>query len=156
MATDINGFFEGRPRRMTGPGINCRRERAGAIFSFELLLVLPILLTICLGMVELSMLLMGMQRVQAASLAACRVGTLPASDQVYQRSAMEGAAWAAMGSTRMSDAATMTCQLAQHAGESVVVEVSVPMTAASPDLLKIIGFSLQGRTLDSRTEMCRQ
>ena len=57
-----------------------RRDRAGAVFSLELLLVLPILLTVCLGIVELCMLLMGMQRVQAASNAACRVATLPAND----------------------------------------------------------------------------
>ena len=102
------------------------------------------------------MLLMGMQRVQAASSAACRVGTLPASDPVAQRQAMEDAAASALGTVGMAAAYQMQSQVGPYAGDPVIVEVSVPMTAAAPDLLKIIGFSLQGRQLAAQTQMCKQ
>jgi Flp pilus assembly protein TadG len=133
-----------------------RKRRAGAVFSLELLLVLPILLTVCFGVVELSMLLMGMQRVQAASCAACRIGTLPASDLVEQDQAMRQAAAYALGTVAMSDTFEMRSQIGQYAGDPVVVEVTAPMSAAAPDLLKIIGFSLQGREMTAQTRMCKQ
>lgn len=133
-----------------------RCGRSGAVFSVELLLVLPIVLTLCFGIVELSMLLMGMQRVQAASNAACRVGTLPASDSALQQQAMRDAAAAALGTVGMASSYQMQSQVGQYAGDPVVVDVSVPMTAAAPNLLKIIGFSLQGRQLVAHTQMCKQ
>jgi Flp pilus assembly protein TadG len=140
------------PRKRKGT----RRTRKGAVFSLELLLVLPILLTVSFGLVELSLLLMGMQRVQAASSAACRVGTLPASDPVAQRQAMEHAAVAALGAARLVAAYEMKSHVGQYAGDPVVVEVRVPMTAGAPDLLRMIGFSLQGRQLAAQTQMCKQ
>ena len=133
-----------------------KSRRAGAVFSLELILVLPIVLTVCLGIVELSMLLMGMQRVQAASTAACRVGTLPASDPVAQQQAMGNAAAAALGTAGMAAACQMQSQVGPYTGDPVVVQVTVPMTAAAPDLLKTFGFSLQGRQLAAQTEMCKQ
>jgi hypothetical protein len=126
------------------------------VLSLELLLVLPIVLMVCLGVVELSMLLMGMQRVQAASNAACRVGTLPASDLMAQRQAMASAAAGALGTVGMAAACQVQSQIGAYAGDPVVVQVSVPMTAAAPDLLKMIGFSLQGRQLVAHTQMCKQ
>jgi hypothetical protein len=133
-----------------------RRDRAGAVFSLELLLVLPILLTVCFGVVELSLLLMGMQRVQAASSAACRIGTLPASDPIAQDQAMREAAAYALGTVGLADSYEMRARLGQYAGDPVVVEVTVPMSAAAPDLLKIVGFSLEGREMAAQTQMCKQ
>jgi hypothetical protein len=133
-----------------------RTERAGVVFTLELLLILPILLTVVLGLVELCLLLMSMQRVQAASSAACQIGTLPASDPAAQEEAMEDAAAHALGSEGLVENYEMQTQLGQYPGDPVVVEISVPMTAAAPDLLKIIGFSLEDRQLTSRTQMCKQ
>jgi hypothetical protein len=133
-----------------------KRNRAGAVFSLELLLVLPILLTVCFGLVELSLLLMGMQRVQSASSAACRVATLPTTDSVAQQQAMSNAAAAALHTPGLVATYQMKSQVGQYAGDPVVVEVSVPMTAAAPDLLKMIGFSLRGRQMTAQTQMCKQ
>ena len=133
-----------------------RCRRSGAVFSLELLLVLPILLTVCFGVVELSLLLMGMQRVQAASSVACRIGTLPASDPIAQDQAMREAVTYALGTVGMADSFEMRSRLGQYAGDPVVVEVTVPMSAAAPDLLKILGFTLEGRDLTAQTQMCKQ
>jgi Flp pilus assembly protein TadG len=133
-----------------------RRDRAGAIFSLELLLVLPILMIVCLAVVEFSFLLMGMQHVQAASTAACRVATLPSNDSVLLEQAMNKAAEGALGAERMVDNYEMQSEIGPYAGDPVVVEISVPMTAASPNLLKMIGFDLDGRQLVAQTQMCKQ
>ena len=133
-----------------------KMDRAGAVFSLDLLLVLPILLTVCFGVVELSMLLMSMQRVQAASSAACRVGTLPAVDSVSQEDAMRDAAARALGTTGLVESYELRSQLGQYTGDPVIVEVTVPMSAAAPDLFKIIGFSLEGREMTAQMQMCKQ
>jgi Flp pilus assembly protein TadG len=133
-----------------------RRSRAGGVFTLELLLVLPIVLAVCLGLVELSLLLMSMQRVQSASSAACRVGTLPANDPAAQRQAMEEVAAKALGTVGMASSYQMQSQIGQYAGDPVIVEVTVPMTAAAPDLLRTFGFSLRGRVLTAHTQMCKQ
>jgi hypothetical protein len=106
--------------------------------------------------VELSLLLMGMQRVQAASSAACRVGTLPAADVAVQEQAMRDAAARALDKAALVASYEMQFELGHYAGDPVVVEIRVPMTAAAPDLLKIIGFSLQDRQLVANTQMCKQ
>ena len=135
---------------------NTKKSRAGAVFTLELLLVLPILLVVGLGLVELSLLLMGMQRVQAASSAACQVGTLPASDPAALQEAMIEAAVGALATQGLAGSYEMQSLVGPYAGDPVVVEISAPMTATAPDLLRMIGFSLQGRQLVARTQMCKQ
>jgi Flp pilus assembly protein TadG len=132
------------------------RRRKGALLSVELVFVLPILLIILFGFVELSLLLMGMQRVQAASSAACRVATLPATDADLQQQAMREAAAGALGKAGMVETFQMNSDIGPNAGDPVAVEISVPMAAAAPDLLRVIGFSLQGRQLVVRTQMSKQ
>jgi Flp pilus assembly protein TadG len=133
-----------------------RRGRKGAVLSLELLFVLPILAVLFFGLLEVSLLLMGMQRVQAASSAACRVGTLPANDPVAQQQAMKDAAARALGQAGMIATYQMQADVGRYVGDPVLVQVSVPMTAASPDLLGMIGFSLKDRQLVGRCEMCKQ
>jgi hypothetical protein len=133
-----------------------RKNRKGAVLSLELLLLFPVLWVVCFGFVEFSLLLIGMQRVQAASSAACRVGTLPAADLEAQQTAMNDAAKAALGRPSMVSSYQMQSQLGQYSGDPVQVEISVPMTSAAPNLLLIVGFNLEGRQLVARTEMCKQ
>lgn len=126
------------------------------MFSLELLLILPIVWVLFCGLIELSLLLMSMQRVQAASSAACRIGTLPCENAVAQQEAMLDAAARALGTAGMVANCTLRSDVGQYAGDPVVVEVSVPMTSAAPDLLRVIGFSLQNRRLVAQTQMCKQ
>jgi Flp pilus assembly protein TadG len=152
----LGDVFEGHNQITMQRHKRTRRNRKGAVLSVELLLVLPILWIICFGLVEISLLLMGMQRVQAAGSAACRVGTLPAANPAAQEQAMRNAAARALEKQALADAYSMQFDLGQYAGDPVVVEISVPMTAVSPDLLKVIGFSLQGRQLVAQAVMCKQ
>jgi Flp pilus assembly protein TadG len=133
-----------------------RRARLGAILSLELILVLPILTAILLAIMELSMLMMGYQRVQSASSAACRVGTLPLPACTALDQAMQEAAAQALDKLPMVAAYQMNYEVGQYAGDQVWVQVSVPMTAAAPDLLRVVGLSLQGRQLVAQTVMRKQ
>jgi Flp pilus assembly protein TadG len=133
-----------------------KRNRTGAVLSLELLLLFPVLWVVCFGFVEFSLLLMSMQRVQAASSAACRVGTLPTTDLEAQQTAMNDVAKAALGKAPLIASYQMQSQIGQYSGDPVQVEISVPMTAAAPNLLLIVGFNLEGRQLVARTEMCKQ
>jgi hypothetical protein len=133
-----------------------KKTRKGAVLSLELLLLFPVLWVVCFGFVEFSLLLIGMQRVQAASNAACRMGTLPTTDLEAQQTAMNDAAKAALGRPTMVASYQMQSQVGQYSGDPVQVEISVPMTSAAPNLLLIVGFNLEGRQLVARTEMCKQ
>jgi hypothetical protein len=135
---------------------NAKKSRGGAVFSLELLLILPIVLVVCFAVVEFSLLLMGMQRVQAASSAACRIASLPATDIGAQERAMDDAVAAALGTEGMVNDYQMTTNLGAYPGDPVSVEVRVPMTAVAPNLLRIIGFNLEGRELTSLSAMCKQ
>jgi Flp pilus assembly protein TadG len=135
---------------------SAKKKRGGAVFSLEFLLILPIVLTVCFAAIEFSLLLIGMQRVQTASSAACRIATLPATDAVAQEKAMNDVAAATLGTQAMVDAYEMKTELGTYPGDPVVVEIHVPMSAAAPNLLKVIGFDLEDRELVSLTEMCKQ
>lgn len=130
-----------------------RRDRAGSLFSLELLLVLPIVAAVCFGVAEFSLLMMGLQRVEAASSAACRVGTLPASNSAHLEHAVREAAAQALTKSSLVHTHEIRFDLGQFPGDPVWVEVRVPMTAAAPDLLRVLGFSLEGRHLMARTVM---
>jgi hypothetical protein len=132
------------------------RSRTGAILSFELLLVLPIVVAVVFGMVELSLLLMGLERVQTASSAACRVATLPTGDPDVLEQAVREAAAQSLLKASLVQTYEIHTELGQFPGDPVTVEIRVPMKAAAPDLLKLVGFSLEGRQLVGRTVMRKQ
>jgi Flp pilus assembly protein TadG len=142
--------------RRQGGGRAPQRRRLGAILSLELILVLPILTIILLAIIELSFLMMGLQRVQSASSAACRVGTLPPSNSPALDQAMQQAAIGALDRLPMIAAYQMTYDVGQYPGDPVWVQVTVPMTAATPDLLRVVGLGLKGRQLTAQTVMRKQ
>lgn len=145
---------------------NPNRPRRGAMLSIELVMALPILLIVLLGAVEFTFLLLSTQAITAASSVGARQGALPgvvAED-------IDEAIHEALGSWRFatddalevkiyldtndddefelvyrsgpgSDLPDDDNQLGQAAtGTPVMVTLTLPATAASPDLLKIIPF----------------
>jgi Flp pilus assembly protein TadG len=119
-------------------------------------LVLPILTTILLAIIEFSFLLMGLQRVESASSAACRVATLPVSDQAALDRAIRDAAAQSLGKASLVTTYQINYNLGQYPGDPVWVQVTAPMAAAAPDLLRIVGWSLSGRQLTAQTVMRKQ
>lgn len=118
-------------------------RRRGAVLTFELLLIVPIVMALSLAVVELSMLWAGNQRLALACRAACRVATLPGStDDEIRQTVVQ-----VLDGHRLGSAVTVEIQRGAEAGDPVGVRLVAPMLAAAPDLLGIVGFSLAEREL---------
>ncbi|MCA9246575.1 MAG: hypothetical protein KDA42_05650 [Planctomycetales bacterium] len=136
------------------PTRSCRRPgRIGALLSFELLLVLPICTAFLFAIAEFALLWSANNEIKTASQQGCRVGTLPANDPDEQLAAVQAAVNAALTQQQLIEQHALKFVPGAHTGDLVACQITVPMTAASPDLLQVIGFSLSGRDLVARTVM---
>lgn len=127
-------------------------RRLGAVLSLELILVLPIVMAILLGLVETSMLWSASLRVQAAAAAGCRVATYPGATMPAVRQAIE----TSLGKQPLVDSYGVDVVGSGLSGDDIAVTVNVPQTACSPDLLRIFGFSLEGKLVTARSVMRRE
>jgi hypothetical protein len=143
-------------RRRSGLPAGRTRPRKGAIQTVELLLVLPILLGLLFAIIEFGLLLSANQRLKMASQLACRVGTLPADDPVEREQAIRRAAKGALGKPHLIRAHRLEFDAGRYTGDPVVVEIRLPMKAAAPDLLAVLGLGLKDRELLARTVMRKE
>jgi hypothetical protein len=135
---------------------DCRRHRRGAILSYELILVLPIAVALVLSLIEFGLLWSAAHKVQLATQNACRAGTRPSATLHELDREVRLAANTALIDKRLIESHRLTFYPGSHTGDHVVVELQVPMSAASPDMLSIIGYSLRGRWLTSRVVMSKE
>ncbi len=131
-----------------------RARRAGA--ALELLLVLPVLLSLLVAMVEFSLLLVARQQLAGASREAARVAA-----QGGDLAAVQAAASLYLGTGNLANAqvlANLTDEggMPLPSGAPVVVTVQVPATQAAPDLLAFVGLSLMDETLSAQTVMRKE
>lgn len=140
------------------PSRNCLRQRTrtGAVFSTELILVLPLVVILVVALVEFAFLWSAAHKVHLATQHACRVGTRPSFDIGRLDQAVRSAADAALVDQRLIESHRLLFRPGAHTGDSVVVEIKVPMGAASPDMLSLVGFSLKNRFLTSRIVMSKE
>jgi hypothetical protein len=122
------------------------------VISAELVILLPLLFAIVMAVVEFSLLELGRQRVMAAARAGARVAAMPGATF---RDIDQAVAFA-MGSAPLAEARRVQVSQGQSAGDPVIVSVVVPMKAASPDLLGIIGFGLGRRVLVGTSVMRKE
>lgn len=130
-----------------------RKARAGGLFSLELVIALPLLVGLFLGMAEFGILLVSHQQLENGCRQACRTATLPGFD----RDELPAVVRQSLGSRRLAERVKIKKFNGGHfTGDCVELEVAVPMQAAAPDLLRIIGFSLAGRQLHARAAMRKE
>jgi hypothetical protein len=115
----------------------------------ELLIVMPLLLTLFLAAIEFGLIWSANQRVKVASVQGCRVATLPGACADDVKAAVKSA----LGQAGLAATSRVTIEGGVCSGDLVAVDVVVPMNAASPDMLRIFGFSLRTRQLTGRTVM---
>jgi Flp pilus assembly protein TadG len=130
------------------------RRRRGSL-TVELLLVLPILMTVMLAAFEFSMLAQVRQQLLLASREGARVAALggtPADVQLATQRALGGTLKNATIQATLTDAAGNPVA----SGQPVSVLVSVPGGQAVPDLLAFIGFSVRNETLAAQTVMRKE
>jgi len=126
------------------------RRRLGAVLSMELILVLPIVLGLVFSIIEFGMLWSASQRVKDASAAGCRTASFRGADETAVRRAVERT----LG--RPSLITNYSIDIRQDVSNEVSVSVAVPMRSAAPDLLRFVGFALDGRLLSSQTVMRKE
>lgn len=128
-----------------------RPHRLGAILSMELILVLPILLTLILGLVEFGMIM----QARASVVESTRVAGRYAAQSYTDSADVELAARRALG-RRLGQAAEVHVSPGEHSGDRVAVAVAVPMAAACPDFLFWVGLSHRGKQLTAVSEFVKE
>ena len=121
------------------------------MLTMELVLVLPVVLVVLFGLFELSLLFDARQTLVVASREGARTASLAGATLDDVRSAIHDR----LGES-FRDQLTIDVDLGQHSGDPVCVVVSVPMRTASPDLLRVVGFSLDDRELVAETVMSKE
>jgi hypothetical protein len=119
--------------------------------SLELVLTLPILGVVLMGMVEFAMLFYARSSLVEASRAGARAASFAGVDLDQAEAEVRK-----ILSPGLRQNVRVNVTPGVHTGDTVVVAVQVPMSAASPDLLWPIGFSLQDRYLYSETRMLKE
>ena len=114
-----------------------------------MVLVLPVLLIVVLGVVQLSIMLMANQALGAAASVGARAATLPGATNASVEAAVAGALtpWSFAG-----DVVPVTVSpdpSVAPTGTPMSVTVSVDTVNAAPDLLKFIGLSVDGQKLQA-------
>jgi hypothetical protein len=136
------------------PPILSRHRRAS--LAVELLFVLPLLLLVLLGTVELSLWLTAQQQVALASRegarAAARGGNAQAVLQAVQQVLGPNRAPAAQVQATLTDASGQPLP----SGAAVSVLVALPAGRVVPDLLGLAGLSIANETLASQTVMSKE
>lgn len=127
-----------------------RTRRLGAVLSMELILVLPIVLGLVFSIIEFGMLWSSSQRVKDAATAGCRTASFRGADESAIRRAVENS----LGKPALI--ANYSIDIQQNVSNEVSVAVAVPMRSAAPDLLRFVGFALDGRLLSSQTVMRKE
>lgn len=117
----------------------------------EMALVLPILGVLLLGLLEFTMLFYARSSVVEASRAGARAATRVGSNlsQVEHEAGL--VLFPALRQFMQVEVAG-----GEHSGDTVTVAVQVPMNSASPDLLWVVGYSLQGRWLYAESTMIKE
>lgn len=121
------------------------------VLSMELLLTLPILTVLLFGLLEFSLLFFARADVVDASRAGARAARLYGATA---ESVEEEVRFSLGG--RLAPHVRVQADLGEKTGDEVRVAVEVPMAVASPDLLWMIGYSLQGRKLLCETRMAKE
>ena len=125
--------------------------RRGAILTMELVLVLPVFLTLLFAVVEFSLLTSARMRIaDAARVGVRRVCLSSASVESVKADVAE------ILGPGLSHNASIHVSSPTRSGGLANVRVVVPMSNVTPDLLWAVGFSVDGRVLVADAPMVRE
>ncbi|MCE9607111.1 MAG: pilus assembly protein [Planctomycetia bacterium] len=139
-------------KRRKIPLCSRQRRRLGAVLSMELIFVLPILLALIFASVEFGMLWSSGRRVEEAAAAGCRTASFRGADDSAIRRSIERT----LDRTALVKSYAVNVRRDLPNANEVCVTVSVPMKAAAPDMLGIIGFALGSRTIVAQSVMRKE
>jgi Flp pilus assembly protein TadG len=112
------------------------------VFSVELTMTLPLVFVLLLALVEFAMLLIARQNLSHATYVGARRAAVADASAADVERAVRGVL-----SRRLAADLSLDVELGRSTGDVIRVEAVVPMSVASPDLLRWVGLSLRGREL---------
>jgi len=137
-------------RRMEMKSVRHPSRRKGFV-SIEVILVLPMFMLLLLGLCEFSLLMSARGTVVDAARAGARYATLHGvnDDEVGEevRRSLSGP---------LGKYARVDSRIGEYSGDEVLVRVRVPMSAAAPDLLWPIGYSIRNREIVAEARMLKE
>lgn len=128
-----------------------QRQKRRGVLSMELVLTLPILFLLLMALFQFMMLFYSRGLIVEASRAGARKASLSGATE----SDVEAEVRRVLV-PRLQQGMQIQVDFGEWSGDVVTVEVTVPMTSASPDMLWPIGFGLTGQNLFSETRMVRE
>jgi len=132
-----------------------RRRRRGTVAA-ELLLTLPILLTLLFGMIELGQFLVARQQLIVAGREGARVSALGGGRPQVEQTVMQFLGTGSLSGSGLQILLTDETGQTIPSGDPVEVDLSLPAIQAVPDLLPFIGFSLKDNFIVVRTIMKKE
>jgi Flp pilus assembly protein TadG len=135
-----------------------RRVSTGRVASaaMELLLLLPIVLILVFGMIELGMIFAARERLTAACRDGARVAALGGDEREIERAVRRHLGTSALNDALIEMRIRNALGRPVPAGAPVLVEVRAPANLAAPDLLSMIGFSLRNQVIEVRAIMRKE
>ena len=120
-------------------------------------MVISILIPLMFALTEFSLLWSARHSLEAAAHEAARAASLPGTTMQREDAAAD-AVIRVLGRPRLYNPVldTMDCDCDDATGGYVTVTLQLPMTAAAPDLLGIIGISIDGQVLTAQAVRHRQ
>lgn len=127
------------------------RRRGRGFVSLEVILVLPMLLLLLLGLLEFSILFSARGQVIDAAQAGARFATLHGVQAADVETEIQHTL-----TPNLAKYAKVETRIGQFSGEEVLVRIRVPMSAATPDLLWPIGYSIRNQELVGEARMLKE
>lgn len=131
--------------------LSTTNQRRRGFSAMELVLTLPIFMTLLFGMFEVALVV----HARTVVIDASRTGSRLASTRNATTADIETAVRDALPDA-MQRGLEVEINPGQHSGDTVSVTVKVPMLAASPDLLWPIGLTIEGQTLVAESRMVKE
>ena len=122
-------------------------------------MLISVLIPMMFALTEFSLLWSARHLLNAAAFEAARAAAMPAPTNADRCDAAMDAADSVLVKPRFRDPTigyTMTCDAGMYHGDMVKIVIEMPMTTASPDLLGIIGISIEDKMLTAEAVAARQ
>lgn len=132
------------------------RRRPGNLLSMELLLVAPLLLILMLAMVEYGLYYMARELVVNAARDAARVAATGGTQEDIEQAVRLRLGSGPLGQVKIDVLDLEADDSSQPYQKAVAVVISLPAENAVPDLLRIIGFSVQNRSITAQTVLRKE
>ena len=128
-----------------------RRTRRAGFATVEVALALPVFAVLLLGMIEFTLLFYARSSLVEASRAGARAAARSGGNQPSVRSEVKEVLPLAL-----HDGLEIGIEGGARPGQAVTVALRVPMNSAAPDLLWLIGYSLEDRSLYAEATMIKE